>query len=115
MLPFGNGTIIETLTGAQLVTAFVNGFAPFCNPAVPTGRFPQVSELKVQFHCDGTTPVVDGIWKTPGGISGPHIALAPADTVRLVTNDFMFAGGDFVGPSSQSYDQMSCGRCVEPR
>ncbi len=42
-------------------TAFLNGFAPVCDPnfAGGTGRFPQISGLKVQFHCNGTTPVVD--------------------------------------------------------
>ena len=32
VLPFGNRTVIETLTGAQLQTAFINGFTPNCNP-----------------------------------------------------------------------------------
>ncbi len=96
VLPFGNRTVIETLTGAQLTTAFLNGFTPFCDPAFAggTGRFPQISGLKVTFHCTGTTPVVDGIWKTPDGISGPATLVGPADTVRFVTNDFMFTGGD---------------------
>ncbi len=96
VLPFGNRTVIETLTGAQLTTAFLNGFAPFCDPAFAggTGRFPQVSGLKVTFHCAGTTPVVDGIWKTPDGPAGPATPVGPADTVRFVTNDFMFTGGD---------------------
>ncbi len=94
VLPFGNRTVIETLTGAHLVTAFLNGFAPFCDPAIATGRFPQVSGLTVQFHCQGSTPVVDGIWKTPSGPAGPQVPVAPSDTVRLVTNDFMFTGGD---------------------
>jgi 2',3'-cyclic-nucleotide 2'-phosphodiesterase (5'-nucleotidase family) len=88
--------VILTLTGAQLKTAFLNGFAPFCDPAfaVGTGRFPQISGLKVQFHCSGTAPVVDGIWKAPDGVGGTLTPLGPADTVRLVTNDFMFGGGD---------------------
>ncbi len=33
VLPFGNRTVIETLTGAQLEQAFLNGFSPACNPA----------------------------------------------------------------------------------
>jgi 2',3'-cyclic-nucleotide 2'-phosphodiesterase (5'-nucleotidase family) len=96
VLPFGNRTVIETLTGAQLTTAFLNGFTPFCDPlfAGGTGRFPQISGLKVQFHCTGTTPVVDGIWKAPNGPSGTLTPVGPADTVRFVTNDFMFGGGD---------------------
>ena len=94
VLPFGNRTVIETLTGAQLTQAFENGFSPFCNPAIATGRFPQVSGLKATFHCNGTTPVVDGIWKAPAGPSGPLTPVGPSDTVRFVTNDFMLTGGD---------------------
>ena len=65
MLPFGNRTFIETITGAQLRTALLNGFSPVCNPAIATGRFPQVSGLVLAFHCEGATAVVEGIWKAP--------------------------------------------------
>ena len=37
MLPFGNRTVIETITGAQLTAALLNGFSPVCNPAIATG------------------------------------------------------------------------------
>ena len=94
VLPFGNQTTIITLTGAQLQTAFLNGFSPFCNPAVATGRFPQISGLRVTFSCSGTTPVVTGMWKTPAGIGGPQTPIGPGDSVRFVTNDFMYGGGD---------------------
>jgi 2',3'-cyclic-nucleotide 2'-phosphodiesterase (5'-nucleotidase family) len=91
VLPFGNRTVILTMTGAGLKSAggLLNGFSPFCNPAIATGRFPQVSGLKVQFHCSGTTPVIDGLWKMPG-----MTPIGDADAVRLVTNDFMYTGGD---------------------
>jgi 2',3'-cyclic-nucleotide 2'-phosphodiesterase (5'-nucleotidase family) len=96
VLPFGNRSVIVTLTGEQLEAAFLNGFTPFCDPtfAGGTGRFPQISGLKVQFHCNGTTPVVDTIWKAPDGVAGPLTVLGPTDTVRVVTNDFMLGGGD---------------------
>jgi 2',3'-cyclic-nucleotide 2'-phosphodiesterase (5'-nucleotidase family) len=94
VLPFGNRTVILTLTGAQLEQAFLNGFSPFCNPLIATGRFPQVSGLKVTFACNGLTPVVTGMWKTPQGINGPQSPIGPADPVRFVTNDFMYTGGD---------------------
>jgi 2',3'-cyclic-nucleotide 2'-phosphodiesterase (5'-nucleotidase family) len=96
VLPFGNRTVIETLTGAQMEQAFINGFSPFCDPAFSggTGRFPQISGLKVTFACNGTTPVVTGMWKTPQGIGGQAIPIGPADSVRFVTNDFMYTGGD---------------------
>jgi 2',3'-cyclic-nucleotide 2'-phosphodiesterase (5'-nucleotidase family) len=94
VLPFGNSTVILTLTGAQLEQAFLNGFAPSCNPAIATGRFPQVSGLKVTFACNGLNPVVTGMWKAPDGVGGTLVPIGPADTVRLVTNDFMYTGGD---------------------
>jgi 2',3'-cyclic-nucleotide 2'-phosphodiesterase (5'-nucleotidase family) len=96
VLPFGNRSTILTLTGDVLRQAFVNGFTPFCQPgfAGGTGRFPQISGLKVQYHCNGITPVIDGMWKTPNGISGPATPIGPTDSVRIVTNDFMYGGGD---------------------
>jgi 2',3'-cyclic-nucleotide 2'-phosphodiesterase (5'-nucleotidase family)/predicted AlkP superfamily phosphohydrolase/phosphomutase len=94
VLPFGNRTIIFTLTGAQLEEAFRNGVSPVCNPQIATGRFPQVSGLKMTYTCNGTTPVITGMWKTPQGASGPATPIGPADTVRIVTNDFMYTGGD---------------------
>ncbi|MGP1675124.1 MAG: bifunctional metallophosphatase/5'-nucleotidase, partial [Candidatus Limnocylindrales bacterium] len=94
VLPFGNRTVIATYTGAQLVQGFTNGFSPVCDPLIATGRFPQVAGLKVTFHCNGTTAVVDQIAKAPAGPSGTLTPVGPTDTVRIVTNDFMFTGGD---------------------
>ena len=55
VLPFGNRSVILTLAGAQLEQAFINGFTPFCFPGFSggTGRFPQISGLKVTFACNG--------------------------------------------------------------
>ncbi len=94
VLPFGNGTVVETLTGAQLVQAFLNGVSPHCDPLIATGRFPQVSGLVLSYTCVGTTPVINGVWKAPNGPMGTLTPIGPTDTVRIVTNDFMFSGGD---------------------
>ena len=94
VLPFGNRTVILTLTGAQLEQAFLNGFSPSCNPAIATGRFPQISGLKATYTCNGTTPVVTSMSKVPDEPGGTPTPIGPADTIRLVTNDFMFTGGD---------------------
>ena len=68
VLPFGNRTTILTLTGDQLTAGSSTASRRSASPAIRrTGRFPQVSGLKVQFHCDGTTPVVDNMWKAPTG------------------------------------------------
>ena len=111
ILPFGNRTVIETLTGAQMKTAFENGFSAFCDPAINTGRFPQISGLKVQFHCAAVpgAPVIDGIWKAPNGPSGTLTPLGPTDTVRLVTNDFMYTGGDGYAVFTQGTDVLQPG------
>jgi len=111
VLPFGNRTVILTLTGAQLEQAFINGFTPFCFPGFPggTGRFPQISGLKVTFSCNGNTPVVTGMWKTPQGINGPQTPIGPADSVRFVTNDFMYTGGDGYAIFSQGTDVLQPG------
>jgi 2',3'-cyclic-nucleotide 2'-phosphodiesterase (5'-nucleotidase family) len=37
---------------------------------------------------------VDSIAKAPDGSGGPPAPVGPTDTVRLVTNDFLFTGGD---------------------
>ena len=94
VLPFGNRTVLITLTGDQLEAALDNGFSPVCDPLIATGRFPQVAGLKIDFHCVGTTPEVDLIAKAPAGPAGPLTPIGPADTVRIVTNDFMLTGGD---------------------
>jgi uncharacterized repeat protein (TIGR01451 family) len=94
VLPFGNRLVVETLTGAQLEAAFLNGFLPKCDNMITTGRFPQVSGLAVMYHCNGTTPVVDGMWKAPAGTGGALTTIGATDLVRLVTNDFLYGGGD---------------------
>ena len=102
VLPFANRTALETITGEQLTKAVLNGLQPACNPTFPggTGRFPQVSGLKITFTCTimppgpGSTPVLTGIWKAPDGPAGTLTPIGPTDTLRIVTNDFMITGGD---------------------
>jgi 2',3'-cyclic-nucleotide 2'-phosphodiesterase (5'-nucleotidase family) len=108
VLPFGNRTVILTLTGALLEQAFLNGFTPACDPAFTggTGRFPQVSGLKVTYTCNGTTPVVTGMWKTA---TGTDIPIGPTDSVRFVTNDFMYGGGDGYTMFAQGTDVLQPG------
>jgi hypothetical protein len=109
VLPFGNRNVLMTLTGAQLEAAMLNGFAPRCDSTIPTGRFPQVSGLVVEFQCAGTTPVVLAMWKAPLGPSGPKTLIGPADAVRLVTNDFMAFGGDGYMVLTAGADQVFTG------
>jgi len=93
VLPFANRTVILPPTGPTLKQAFTNGFSPVCNPAIATGRFPQVSGLRATFTCYGTAAEVTGLWRTPDGIAGTQTPITATDTVRFVTNDFMLTGG----------------------
>lgn len=96
VLPFGNRSVILTLTGAKLKEAFINGFTPACDAtfAGGTGRFPQISGLAVKYHCNGKVPVIDELSKAPNGVTGTLTSIGDTDTVRFVTNDFMYTGGD---------------------
>jgi 2',3'-cyclic-nucleotide 2'-phosphodiesterase (5'-nucleotidase family) len=95
VLPFGNSTVIETVTYEQLVAALANGFRPPCGDSSGgTGRTPQYSGLWVEFSCNGTVPVINNVWLAPPGPRPTTAPLGPGSSVRLVTNDFMFGGGD---------------------
>ncbi len=84
-LPFGNGTVLLELTGAQLKAALENGVSQVRELA---GRFPQVS---------GITAEVD-LKQPPGSrvlaVNVGGQPLDPAKTYRVATNDFLARGGD---------------------
>jgi 2',3'-cyclic-nucleotide 2'-phosphodiesterase (5'-nucleotidase family) len=101
--------VIITLTGAQLEQAMLNGVGPACNPAIHSGRFPQVSGLRIQFRCDGLTPVIVSMSKAPEGPGGPLTPIGPTDTLRFVTNDFMLTGGDGYTVFTQATDVLQPG------
>ena len=116
VLPFGNATTIETLTYEQLVAALRNGFRPPCGDASGgTGRTPQYSGLWVEFHCNPATPpalpvpVIDNVWLAPPGPRPTTAPLGPGSTVRIVTNDFMFGGGDGYTALSGGTDVLQTG------
>jgi 2',3'-cyclic-nucleotide 2'-phosphodiesterase (5'-nucleotidase family) len=110
VLPFGNATVIETVTYEQLVAALANGFRPPCGDSSGgTGRTPQFSGLWVEFHCSGTVPVIDNVWLAPPGPKPTTAPLGPGSTVRIVTNDFMFGGGDGYTALSGGTDVLQTG------
>ena len=110
VLPFGNATVIETLSYEQLVAALANGFRPPCGDASGgTGRTPQYSGLWVEFHCNGIVPAIDNVWLAPPGPRPATAPLGPGSTVRIVTNDFMFGGGDGYTALSGGTDVLQTG------
>jgi hypothetical protein len=50
--------------------------------------------MRITFTCNGTTPVITGMWLTPEGMGGPETAVTDTTTFRMVINDFVYTGGD---------------------
>jgi 5'-nucleotidase len=83
--PFTNTLAVIEVTGAELLAALEHGVKDF--PA-PAGQFPHVSGMKYTF--DAGKPVGSRITMVMIG----DVALDPAKTYKVVTNDFMAVGGD---------------------
>jgi 2',3'-cyclic-nucleotide 2'-phosphodiesterase (5'-nucleotidase family) len=84
-LPFGNKTVLEQVSGQQILEALENGVSQVEDGA---GRFPQVSGLTVVY--DPSQPKGKRIQSVMVGAK----PLDPAATYKLATNDFMLGGGD---------------------
>jgi 2',3'-cyclic-nucleotide 2'-phosphodiesterase (5'-nucleotidase family) len=84
-MPFGNHTVLLSVTGANLRAALENGFSQVEKGA---GRFPQVSGMTI----------VAQLSAPPGArVVSVEIGGAPLDPARaysLATNDYMARGGD---------------------
>ena len=61
------------------------------------------------FDCNGTTPVVTGLWLAPEGPAGALTPIGPTDTVRLATLDFLLTGGDGYTVLAQGTDVQTPG------
>lgn len=95
-LPFGNGTVLIELSGADLLAALENGVSRIEDTA---GRFPQVSGLSFTFDAG----------KAAGQrVSDVKVGGQPLDMARVyrvATNDFIYAGGD-------GYSSLSKGKAI---
>lgn len=88
-LPFGNTTVLVRMSGAELKALLEHGFAQMEHPS---GRFPQVSGLRVE---------VDPGRPAGARIVSLEIAGEPVDDAkgyRVGANNFMYSGGDGYGP-----------------
>ena len=111
VLPFGNRTVdphAHRGAAAGGVRERVHaGLQPGSrHRALPAGLRPEGRRSTAT----GTDPVVDGMWKAPNGPGGPQTPIGPTDTVRLVTNDFMYTGGD--GYTVFAQGTTSCSRAT---
>lgn len=87
-LPFGNATVLTTISGADLKAALEHAYARLPEPS---GAFAQVSGLTVE---------VDPSQPAGSRVLSVMVGDAPLDesaTYRLATNDFLLRGGDGYG------------------
>jgi len=91
VLPFGNEITTLTVTGAELLAALENGVSAVEDDA---GRFPQVGGIRFTFdptQASGGRVTAVETWNAD--VEG-FVALDPAATYTVATNDFLANGGD---------------------
>jgi 2',3'-cyclic-nucleotide 2'-phosphodiesterase (5'-nucleotidase family) len=84
-LPFGNRLVTIEISGGDLRAAIENGLSQLPNPS---GRFPQVSGLKIE--ADASRPAGDRVLSIKVG----DARFDAGKTYSVATNDFMARGGD---------------------
>lgn len=92
-LPFGNRLVQFDLKGDDLLAAIENGVSRLNpDPGESAGRFLQVAGLR--FSADLTLPAGSRVTEVQLKTAAGFTALDRNATYRIVTNDFMQAGGD---------------------
>jgi 5'-nucleotidase len=105
VLPFGNTIALVTLTGEQLLAALENGVSQV---ELGAGRFPQVAGLRFTFT--PSYPRNSRVLEVEIEQSdGSFVALDPAATYRVATNNFMLNGGDGYASFTEGQDRVDTG------
>ncbi len=89
VLPFQNTLATFQLSGADVIKALENGVSQIDDGA---GRFPQVAGLKFSF--DKSKPAGSKVSDVQVKEGENFVAIDPAKTYGVVSNNFMRAGGD---------------------
>ncbi len=103
VLPFQNTLATFELTGADIVKALESGVSQIDDGA---GRFPQVAGLKYSF--DKSKPAGSKVSDVQVKDGDKFVAIDPAKSYGVATNNFMRAGGDgyavFKSGGKNAYD-----------
>lgn len=100
VLPFGNTLATVDISGAQVWAALENGVSQVESGA---GRFPQIAGFS--FTYDPTLPVGSRVTS----VTYAGAAMDSAAIFRVVTNDFMLAGGDGFTSFAQGSNPLNTG------
>ena len=103
VLPFQNTVATFQITGADLTAALENGLSQLEEGA---GRFAQVAGMKYSF--DPNKPAGSRVISVEVMEDGKMVALDPAKTYNVVTNNYVRSGGDgykvFAEKAKNAYD-----------
>ncbi|CAN7145028.1 5'-nucleotidase C-terminal domain-containing protein [Rhizobium sp. LjRoot254] len=103
VLPFQNSVATFQITGADLTAGLENGLSQLEEGA---GRFAQVAGMKYSF--DPKKPVGSRVISVEVMEGGKMVALDPAKTYSVVTNNYVRGGGDgykiFAEKAKNAYD-----------
>jgi 2',3'-cyclic-nucleotide 2'-phosphodiesterase (5'-nucleotidase family) len=126
VLPFSNSLVVVDLTGSELIAALDNGLMWAYDADTTTirssGAWPQVAGMTVHYCAATVTDLQAEPPRLPpthcpdalrsGGVviqmsvatadAPGHLPVDPAATYRIVTNDFLAAGGDYQWPLAQA-------------
>ena len=106
VLPYGNQITILSVTGEQLVSALENGVSEV---EAGAGRFPHVGGMRYAFDPaaePGSRITSVEVWEAN---SGSYVALDPAATYTLATNNFLADGGDGYSALAEATDRYETG------
>jgi 5'-nucleotidase / UDP-sugar diphosphatase len=104
VLPFGNTLARVDLTGEQVKAALENGVG---RVETGEGRFPQVAGMRFTYNPDA--PAGSRVVSIEVMRDGSYVAIDPAATYRVVTNNFMLTGGDGYAVFTQGRNQLDTG------
>jgi 5'-nucleotidase len=102
-LPFGNRIIVRTLTGEALLRMLEQQFD---NPSAPSSKMLQVAGELTYAH-DFSKPAGQRIDRASVMIAGR--SLDPAARYRIVSNDFVWGGGDAFTAAKEATDPQDAG------
>ena len=104
VLPFDNYLVSFNLTGEQILLALENGVS---RVEETEGRFPQVAGLR--FNWDPEAEPGSRIVSAEVAKGGVYEPINPAEIYRVVTNNFLYQGGDGYTMFSEGTDFINLG------
>ena len=106
VLPYGNQITILSITGEQLVSALENGVSEV---EAGAGRFPQVGGMRYAFDPAAEAGSRITAVEIRDVAAGTYVALDPAATYTLATNNFLAGGGDGYSALAEAKDRYETG------